>query len=366
MVRNVSKHTMSFSPNRLAVLVALLIVLIAVLSACQASQPPAAAPAEATTAPAQEEAAAPEATTPAEEEAAAEATAPAEEEAAAEATAPAEEEAAAEATAPAEEEAAAPAEGAMQGDPAAGAYIATLTGGCGCHMNRDLGALAGGNKFEGDFGVAYSSNLTPDQETGIGSWSADAIVAALRLGVDDEGRQLAPAMPYMTFSVMSDQEAYAVAAWLQSLEPVTNVVTETELTGDVAAFAPAVEPPAEPPTDPVARGEELVTLARCGGCHTPKNDDGSAQEGMMLAGAPLRDAFASNITPDEETGIGSWSQEEIAHLLLTGERPDGSKVEGAMAQQIDRRFSKLTEEDAMAIGAYLKSIPAVSNAAPSN
>ena len=85
---------------------------------------------------------------------------------------------------------------------------------------------------------------------------------------------------------------------------------------------------------------------------------------MMLAGSPLRDEFAANITPDEETGIGSWTEEEIAHFLMTGMYPDGSKVEGAMAQQIERRFSKLTEGDSAAIAAFLKSIPAVVNAAP--
>ncbi len=85
---------------------------------------------------------------------------------------------------------------------------------------------------------------------------------------------------------------------------------------------------------------------------------------MLLAGAPLRDEFAYNLTPDEETGIGSWAEDEIAHFLMTGMYPDGSQVEGAMAQQIERRFSTLTEGDAAAIAAYLKSIPAVVNAAP--
>jgi len=108
----------------------------------------------------------------------------------------------------------------------------------------------------------------------------------------------------------------------------------------------------------------LVTVTNCAGCHSPKNEDGSPMADMMLAGAPLRDEFASNITPDEETGIGAWSEEEIANFLRTGLYPDGSAVEGAMAQQIERRFSKLTEEDAAAIAAFLKTIPAVSNAAP--
>jgi len=165
----------------------------------------------------------------------------------------------------------------------------------------------------------------------------------------------------MAFSALSDQEALDVAAYLMALEPVVNEVPERELSEEPAAFAPAQASPAEAPTDPVARGEELVMITQCGNCHTPKNENGSANSELMLAGGPLRDEIASNITPDEETGIGTWTEEEIATLLRTGVEPSGDQIEGAMAQQIERRFSTLTEEDALAIGAYLKSIPAVGN-----
>jgi mono/diheme cytochrome c family protein len=213
-------------------------------------------------------------------------------------------------------------------------------------------------------GVVYASNITSDPETGIGSWSAEEIVAALRTGAEPDGGQLHPVMPYMRLSALSDKEANDMAAWLLSLEPVSNVITESTLSEAPAAFTPAAEALAEPPSDPVARGQQLVMLTNCGGCHTPKNEDGSAKADMLLAGSPLRDEYASNLTPDEETGIGSWTEAEIAHFLLMGMYPDGSQVEGAMAQQIERRFSKLTEGDAAAIAAYLKSIPAVVNAAP--
>ncbi len=364
-------------------IIALLIVLVGALAACQsdeadapAEEAPVEAPAEAE-APAEEEAAEDaeaEATAPAEEEAAedpeAEATAPAEEEAAAEdaeaeaeATAPAEEEAAeeteAEATPPAEEEAGEEEAAAMDDAVAMGGYIVTITGGCGCHMNRDVGGLAGGNEFETPGGLIYASNITPDEETGIGTWSEEEIAAALQRGVTPDGHQLSPAMPYMRFSALSDQEALAVGAYLLSLDPVTNAVEHGDQHDEPEPYTPANEPPAEPPTDAVARGEQLVTIANCGGCHTPRD-----QEDMLLAGNMLREEFASNLTPDEETGIGSWSEEEIATFLQTGTHPDGSQVEGAMAQQIDRRFSTLTDEDAAAIAAYLKSIPAVENSAP--
>lgn len=340
----------------------LLILLMVALGACQSAAPAETAPAaEATEAPAAEatEAPAEEATAaPAEEMTSTE------EVTTTEAVTAGEEMTSTEEMTATEESTGTSDSGAMTGNPENGAYLANLTGGCGCHMNRDLGALAGGNEFEVDTGVIYASNITPDPETGIGDWSPEDIVKALHTGAEPDGGQLHPTMPYMRFSVLSNQEAYDVAAWLLSLDPVSNVITESQLTEEPAAYMPAIEPPAEAPTDPVARGEQLVTLANCGGCHTPKNEDGTNQEGMLLAGAPLRDEFAANITPDEETGIGSWDEAAIAHFLVTGMYPDGSMVEGAMAQQIERRFSKLAEGDAAAIAAYLKSIPAVVNAAP--
>lgn len=246
------------------------------------------------------------------------------------------------------------------GDAANGEYIATLTGGCGCHFNRDLGALAGGNKFEGPYGVVYAPNITPDPETGIGNWSEEDVAHVLHTGVTPDGTQLVRAMPYVAFSAMSNQEALDVAAYLFSLEPVANQVEARAVTTEPEPFTPDPAPPAEAPTDPVARGQELVTIARCGGCHTPTNEDGTPNMDLYLAGAPLQeDEISANITPSEEFGIGSWSEEEIAHYLQTGERPDGSLAQGSMAQQIERRFHLLTDTDAAAVAAYLKSIPAI-------
>ncbi len=338
----------------------LVVLLLVLLSACQSTQPATEAPAE----PTAEATVMAEETPEATEEPAAEATAPAEEEITATETVTATEEMTGTEEMTATEESTSTAEsgatGEMVGDPANGAYIATLTGGCGCHMNRDLAALAGGNEFEVPTGIVYASNITPDPETGIGNWSEAEIAHALQTGATPD-EQLYPVMPYMAFSALSDQEALDVAAYLLSLEPVVNAVSERDLSEEPAAFAAAQASPATAPTEPVARGEELVMITQCGSCHTPKNEDGSANADMFLAGAPLRDEIAANITPDEETGIGSWTEAEIGTFLRTGTKPSGDQVEGAMAQQIERRFSTLTEADALAIGTYLKSLPAISN-----
>ncbi len=254
------------------------------------------------------------------------------------------------------------AEAVAHGDPEAGAYLVTIAGGCGCHFNRDLGALAGGNRFEGSYGVVYARNITPHQGTGLGGWTETQIADALRLGVRPDGTQLFPIMPYRDYSALPDPEALDIAAYLLSLEPVENVVPARELQVEPAAFTPDPPPPAESPTDPVARGEILVKLARCSRCHTPTNEDGSPNMDMYLAGKPINeDEVAANITPDEETGIGLWTEEEIATFLRTGMLSDGSQVVGTMATQIERSFSHLTEEDALAIAAYLKSVPPVNH-----
>ncbi len=282
------------------------------------------------------------------------------EEAAEEATAAATEEATEEATeAPAEEGAAAGGV-AMIGDPARGGYIFAATTGCGCHFNRDLEAPAGGMKFEGPFGVIYAPNITSDPETGIGNWTDEQIVDALRLGTTPDGRQLHPIMPYIAWSGMSDQDAFDMAAALKTLPPVKNEVPKSELTNPVPPFTPAAPPPAMAPTTGVERGEYLVALGQCGNCHTPKNDAGAPDTTRLLAGAVImNDDIAPNLTPDESAGLGGLPDDDIVHFLMTGEYDDGSKVEGPMERVIDNGTSKLTEDDVRAIVAYLRSIPAV-------
>ena len=254
---------------------------------------------------------------------------------------------------------------AMQGDAKAGAYIAAITGGCGCHMNRELGGLAGGNTFTVTDGLVYAANITPDKETGIGKWTAEQVAAAITTGVSQRGGkaiQLHPVMPYRGFSNLSQQEALDVGAYLLSLKPLANQVKARTLKAEPAPFAATQPSPATAPTEPVARGHQLVSVLGCGGCHTPKNQDGTPKADMMLAGAPLRGTeVAWNLTPDAKTGIGDWTVAQIATGLRTGKLPDGKQIQGAMAQQIERRFGKLTEADATAIATFLKSIPAVNH-----
>lgn len=256
---------------------------------------------------------------------------------------------------------AAPPTQGLKGDPGRGAYIFSAAAGCGCHIS-DKGFLAGGNPFDlGPAGIVYSRNITPDPETGIGNWTEEQIVTAVRTGKTPSGEQLFPVMPYPTYSGMADQDAYDLAAFLKTVPPIKNVVEPRKLNIPVPPFTPA-NAPATAPTEGVARGEYLVkNVSDCSGCHTPSDATGTPDFSKFLAGGVIEGQASANITPDKETGIGDWTEEQIANLLKTGVRPDGSSVTGLMLDVVNGGFSKLTDADRLAIAAYLKTVPAVHN-----
>lgn len=249
----------------------------------------------------------------------------------------------------------------MKGDPTRGAYLFSAAAGCGCHIT-EKGFLAGGQEFDlGPAGKVYSRNITSDPETGIGKWSEKDIVTVLHTGKRPDGEQLFPVMPYPTFSGMADQDAYDLAAFIKTAPAINNVTPKDQLNIPVPPFEPR-QAPATAPTEGVARGEYLVNnVSDCGGCHTPTDANGAPDMSKFLAGAPIEGQLSKNITPDKETGIGNWTEEQIANLLKTGQAPDGSAATGLMAQVVAGGFSKLTDADRSAIAAYLKTIPAVNN-----
>ncbi|HZQ06130.1 MAG TPA: cytochrome c [Anaerolineae bacterium] len=249
---------------------------------------------------------------------------------------------------------------AVKGDPTRGAYLFALNGGCGCHQGQ-AGFLAGGTEFSGPFGTVYAPNITSDQETGIGKWSEQDIVNVLRTGKTPNGEQLFPAMPYPSFSGMSEQDQHDLAAYIKTVPAVKNVVPERKLNVPVPPFSPP--PQAQlAPTSGEERGKYLVnTISICSDCHTPQGPTGPDFTKFLAGGQVNPDNYAPNITPDVETGIGSWSQEQIVLELKTGKKPDGSEVRGLMHEQVQGGYKDMTLEDAFAIAAYLKSIPAIKN-----
>lgn len=260
---------------------------------------------------------------------------------------------------------------------ARGKYVFGATGGCGCHTVKGQPVNSGGRKHEGPFGIVYSTNITPDRETGIGGWTDEQVVAAIRLGRRPNGERLLPVHPYPVFNGIAEGDLRVLVAYLRSLQPVRRANEPKRITVPLfesvflpawlAAFASRETPPPAAPISGLARGEYLVrAVAHCGECHTPRTLTMALDATRFLAGNPKgpEGQAMPNITPDRETGIGTWSVEDIAWYLSTGNKPDGDVANGLMDEVIvgtTAGYKDLSKADLAAIAQYLKTIPAVRN-----
>lgn len=255
-----------------------------------------------------------------------------------------------------------------------GRHLLQIASGCGCHGANLAGWRTGGpdelpratpfgERFVGPFGLVPAPNITPDRETGIGVWSDEEILQALRDGVRPGGTPLHPIMPWHAYRGMADSDLAALVAYLRRLRPVHNEVPARTLTAPLPE-APARPPsgPARPPTEGVDLGGYLALhVSACTDCHSPRGEPGTEPPGPPLSGNVLpaggKHILVPNITPDRETGIGAWSRADIARYLRTGSRPDGGLAHSLMAGLIVSSYAHLTPDEADAIAAYLKSLP---------
>jgi mono/diheme cytochrome c family protein len=259
-----------------------------------------------------------------------------------------------------------------------GKYLTTIAGCIDCHTPRDENfqplknlEFSGGMPFElGPLGTVFSKNLTSDKETGLGDWTDEEIKTAFQTGVSKDGLHLFPIMPYRFFNGLSDADADAIVAFLRTLPPISNKVPRKQilpveavpqLPRKTGVVAPA-------PSDTAARGKYLMTsLIACTDCHTPV-DPASGQpitDKYLAGGQPFEGpwgiVYGGNITPDKETGLGNWSDADIARVLHQGIRPN-RRVVILMPWEV---FQALTDEDTKAIIYYLRNdVPAVHNEVP--
>ena len=265
-------------------------------------------------------------------------------------------------------------------DPVArGKYVFGAAGGCACHTEKDRPVNSGGRKYDGAFGTVYSTNITPDRQTGIGGWTDEQIITAIRLGRRPNGERLIPVHPYPVFNGMAEEDLRALVAFLRSVPPVNRANTPKKISVPLfesvflpawlAAFAPREMPPPSAPTSGLARGEYLVrAISHCGECHTPRGVTQATDNSRFLGGSPKGPEGdpVPNITPDKDTGL-TWSEDEIAEYLETGNKPDGDVAGGLMGEVIEGTaagYKHLTKQDRLAIARYLKTIPAVRNKVP--
>ena len=254
-----------------------------------------------------------------------------------------------------------------------GAYLAKAADCLVCHTAPGSKEYAGGLGFKLPFGMLYSTNITPDKETGIGNYSDGDFLNALHRGVRRDGARLYPAMPYTSYTYISDDDALAIKAYLFSLAPVHAAPPENTLQFPFnqrwgmmfwsAVFNPNTR--FEPNTSKSAewnRGAYLAeALAHCGECHTPRNLAFALDNRKKFAGALTAGWRAFNITSDKQTGLGSWSDEQLVSYLSTGHAVGRGTASGPMGEAVDHSFSQLAPEDIHAIVAYLRSVPPISS-----
>jgi alcohol dehydrogenase (quinone), cytochrome c subunit len=262
-----------------------------------------------------------------------------------------------------------------------GEYLARAGDCVACHSVKGGRAFAGGLKMGTPMGAIYSTNITPDPETGIGNYSLADFDRAVRSGVSKDGHHLYPAMPYPSYAKITDDDLKALYTFfMKDVPAVKQPNKQNEIPWYLsprwplalwnAVFAP--KPGYSPRADRDAqwnRGAYLIEgLEHCGACHTPRgfaiqekalDDSGAA----YLQGAELDAWSAPNLRGDLRTGLGSWSVEDLQAFLKTGHNDRGVAF-GSMLDVVNNSTPYLTDDDTKAMAVFLKSLPATADQAP--
>lgn len=267
-----------------------------------------------------------------------------------------------------------------QGTPdqvARGRYLATAGNCRGCHTVPGGDAYAGGRAIDTPFGAVFSSNLTPDPDTGIGAWSADHLWRALHHGRSADGRMLYPAFPYPNYTHVTREDSDAIYAYLRTLAPVRRANT-AHTVGFPYNTRPALAvwralffSPGSSLADPSQsadwnRGAYLVQgLGHCNACHSARNLLGGTTGVLDLSGGliPMQNWYAPSLGSPDEAGVGDWEIAEIAALLRDGVSPRATVI-GPMAEVVQNSTQHLTAADLQAMATYLKALPQRSTRPP--
>ncbi|MBV8192927.1 MAG: cytochrome c [Alphaproteobacteria bacterium] len=257
-----------------------------------------------------------------------------------------------------------------------GEYLARAADCMVCHTTAGGQPYAGGLAFKLPFGVLYSTNITPDKETGIGNYSDQEFLDAMHRGVRRDGARLYPAMPFTSYTYLSDADALAIKAYLFSLAPVRGAPPANTLMFPfdqrwaIALWSVLFnrDHRFEPDTSKSTqwnRGAYLAeALAHCGECHTPRNLALALDNREKFAGAMTAGWHAYNISSDMGTGIGAWSDDQLNSYLSLGHATRHGTAAGPMGEAVDESFSRMTPDDIRALVAYLRSVPAVVSSEP--
>jgi len=255
-----------------------------------------------------------------------------------------------------------------------GEYVARLSDCVACHSLAGKAPFAGGLEMATPLGAIHATNITPDKQTGIGTYSLADFDRAVRHGVAPGGRRLYPAMPYPSYVKLNDDDIKALYAFfMQGVQPAnqpnipSDIPWPLNLRWPIAlwngVFAPTAPYAAKPDQDALwNRGAYIVQgPGHCGSCHTPRglafNEKALDESGApFLAGGLLDGWYAPSLRQDPNTGLGRWSEAQIAQFLKTG-RNAHAVVYGSMTEAFNNSTQFMQDDDLAAIARYLKSLP---------
>jgi mono/diheme cytochrome c family protein len=253
---------------------------------------------------------------------------------------------------------------------AEGQYLTTIGDCASCHTARNGKPMAGGRVVPTPFGAIPSPNLTPDHETGLGTWRAEDFYQALHSGKAHDGTSLYPAFPFTSYTKVTRADSDAMFAYLKSLPAVRNPDTPNTLRWPyrmrslMASWRLMYFDEGEYQPDPKQsaqwnRGAYLVQgLGHCNECHANRNSFGAMVTDPFLAGGliPVQNWYAPDLSMGPEGGLAGWSEADVVALLKTGRSSKGSAL-GPMAEVVLKSTQHLTDDDLAAIATYLKTLP---------
>jgi mono/diheme cytochrome c family protein len=252
---------------------------------------------------------------------------------------------------------------------AKGEYLARAGDCIACHTSPGGALFAGGRAMPTPFGTIYSSNITPDQETGIGSWTADDFYRTMHNGRFPDGGLIYPVMPFGSYTKVTREDSDAIFAYLRSVPPVHQADRPNDLDFPynnralILGWRTLFFDEGEYKPDPSKsadwnRGAYLVQgLGHCSMCHTPINALGGNSQSQAFEGGliPMQNWYAPSLTSNKEAGLGEWSIDEIVDLLRTGISQRGA-VYGPMAEVTFNSLQYLNDADVRAMAIFLKSL----------
>lgn len=268
-----------------------------------------------------------------------------------------------------------------------GSYLANNVAACmDCHSKRDFSKFSGpvipgtegggGDLFDEKLGLPgkiYAKNITPDNETGIGTWTDEDIIKAVTQGISKKGDTLFPLMPYPHYNRMAKDDLLSIIAYLRTLKPIRNKITARQLMMPIAMAYPgpalqaSIDANVRPPeSDKVKYGEYLVNMADCGTCHSPLTPQGPDLSRMYAGGYTFDlgtfKVVSANITPDS-TGILSWTEEQFLNKFTQYREEKSYNFNPGKENTIMplSLHAHIKDQDLKAIYAYLRTIKPIVN-----